>query len=185
MYVRTRCNHGWCAHVYAYYFEKDVAVQWVGDAGGHTHDWEHIVVFVQQQPNGGGEIPRLVAVSKHHGYVTLPLSPARVRWADDFHGSGLNGTHAKVVYHKDGGGTHCFRFARPKDDHVENDTGEWFRGALVDWETGFPGDTREMLKAHDFGRATLAMRNEETFRINLDKARGRYGLPGFDSGDDE
>ncbi|MFG2714198.1 NPP1 family protein [Streptomyces goshikiensis] len=38
-YSRQRCNSGWCVYLYDYYFEKDVAVQNVADAGGHVHDW--------------------------------------------------------------------------------------------------------------------------------------------------
>jgi len=28
VYVRSRCNNGYCVHIYDYYFEKDVAVRW-------------------------------------------------------------------------------------------------------------------------------------------------------------
>ncbi|KAK8124106.1 hypothetical protein PG999_004024 [Apiospora kogelbergensis] len=38
VYVRTRCNNGWCAYVYDYYFEKDTAVEHVADVGGHRHN---------------------------------------------------------------------------------------------------------------------------------------------------
>ncbi|KAH6707462.1 fibronectin type III domain-containing protein [Verticillium dahliae] len=38
---RQRCNSGWCAYMYDYYFEKDHA-----DIGAHKHDWEHIIVWV-------------------------------------------------------------------------------------------------------------------------------------------
>ncbi|KAF3352666.1 hypothetical protein VdG1_08832 [Verticillium dahliae VDG1] len=41
IYVRSRCNNGWCVHMYDYYFEADFG--W----GAHRHDWEHIAVWVQ------------------------------------------------------------------------------------------------------------------------------------------
>lgn len=47
------------------------------------------------------------------------------------------GTHAKIVYHKDGIRTHAFRFANADDDNIENAKGVWIRGALVGW-SGFP-----------------------------------------------
>ncbi|KAF3353829.1 3-phenylpropionate/cinnamic acid dioxygenase subunit alpha [Verticillium dahliae VDG1] len=39
VYSRQRCNSGWCAYMYDYYFEKDHA-----DIGAHKHDWEHIII---------------------------------------------------------------------------------------------------------------------------------------------
>ena len=55
---------------------------------------EHIVVFVQ------GDEAKIVAASAHGDYDTK--NAADVRW---------DGTHPKIVYHKDGGSTHAFRFA--------------------------------------------------------------------------
>jgi glutaredoxin len=48
-YSRQRCNSGWCAYMYDYYFEKDVKYQYSNVAdNGHRHDWEHIIVWVEQ-----------------------------------------------------------------------------------------------------------------------------------------
>ena len=175
VYVRTRCNNGWCAHLYAYYFEKDVGMLGVaGPGGGHTHDWEHIVVFVND------EGPQVVAVSQHSDYETKAASD--VRWHE--------GTHPKVVYHKQGTLTHCFRFANKGDDDIENHKGTWFFGALIDYYTGFPNDqVRERLLTHNFKSATLALKDSQ-FKSNLNKARdpsdgSQDMVPGFDSGKDE
>lgn len=75
----------------------------------------------------------------------------------------------KMVYHKDGASTHCFRFAFVDDDDIENHTGEWFQGPLVSYN-GFPGDIRDKLFAHDFGKATIAIKSD-TFSGNLDRAK--------------
>lgn len=40
-YSREKCNHYWCAYMYAYYSEMDYA----GWTGGHRHDWEHVIVW--------------------------------------------------------------------------------------------------------------------------------------------
>lgn len=165
VYVRTRCNHGWCAYLYDYYFEKDVAVQHVADAGGHRHDWEHIAVFVQD-----GSL-KVIAASKHGDYETKKASDVR-----------MDGDHPKIVYHKDGGTTHCFRFANSGDDKIENAKGTWFRGALVDYATGFPGNTRDTLMSHDFDHASIAIK-DSGFKENLDHARNDL-VPNFDSGSD-
>lgn len=49
----------------------------------------------------------------------------------------IAGTHPKIVYHKDGGGTHCFRIAGEADNDIENVKGVWFSSPLVGWN-GWP-----------------------------------------------
>jgi len=45
------------------------------------------------------------------------------------------GDHPRIVYHKDGPSTHCFRYAETPDvsSPAENHLGIWVRGALVDY----------------------------------------------------
>ncbi|KAI5860011.1 secreted protein [Durotheca rogersii] len=166
VYSRARCNNGWCAYMYDYYFEKDVAIANFPLDLGHTHDWEHIVVFVQNDE------AKYVAASQHGDYETKAASS--VRW---------EGTHPKMVYHKDGLSTHTFRFGNADDDNIENHTGRWFYGALVSYN-GFPSTSlRDQLFAHDFDKATIAIK-DGTFQSNLDKARKEF-ISGFDSGQDD
>ncbi|KAI0850034.1 necrosis inducing protein-domain-containing protein [Daldinia vernicosa] len=99
-----------CAFIYDYYFGKDVAVPYAIDAGGHRNEWEHVIVFVK---DGKAEY---VAVGIHGDFDTRKAED--VRWE--------NGTHPKVVYHKPGGSTHGWRFARKDDDNIENEKGVWF-----------------------------------------------------------
>jgi hypothetical protein len=139
MYARTRCDaNGWCAHMYGLYFEKDQSV--VGS--GHRHDWEHIIVWVKDSK------PEYVSVSQHGGFKTRPMS--EVRFQD---------THPKIVYHKDGGLTHDFRFATEGDEPPENDTHQWHFPALVSWN-GYPATVRDKLNNADFGSATAAFRDK-------------------------
>jgi hypothetical protein len=63
-----------------------------GIESGHRHDREHVVVWVE---NGTA---RYVSTSAHGRFVVT--AAAAVRW---------DGTHPKVVYHKDGAGSHAFR----------------------------------------------------------------------------
>lgn len=71
----------------------------------------------------------------------------------------FEGDHPKVVYHKDGGSTHCFRFADEGDEVVENHLGVWFRGPLVGYN-GFPSvEVRERLHGWNFGKADVALTN--------------------------
>ncbi|KAB5582999.1 necrosis inducing protein-domain-containing protein [Coniochaeta sp. 2T2.1] len=163
VYSRQRCNNGWCAYLYDYYFEKDVAIANFLDVG-HTHDWEHIVVWVK---DGRAQY---VGVSAHGKYEVK--AAADVRW---------DGEHPKVVYHKDGAGTHAFRFANAGDDKIENAKGVWFRGALVSYN-GFPARIRDQLFAHDFGGATIALKDSQ-FANNLNNAKPA-GIT-FDTGVDD
>jgi hypothetical protein len=153
VYVRQRCNsNGWCVYLYDYYFEKDVAIPNFLDPG-HTHDWEHIAVWTFN------ETPQYVAASQHGKY--------EIRAARDV---GWDGDHPKMVYHKDGVQTHCFRFADASDDRIENHKGVWFRGALVSYN-GFPSVAlRDMLFAHDFADATIAIK-DSTFSGNIIRAK--------------
>lgn len=151
-YSRTKCNHDWCAIMYASYFEKDQASLGGGSAG-HRHDWEHVVVWVHDDK------PEYVSTSKHGGF--------------DVHKQGdlpFEDTHPKVVYHKDGGSTHCFRAATDDDEPPENHEGSWQYPALVGWEDGYPEGVRDALTGHDFGSATLGIK-DDTFNGHLADAK--------------
>ena len=155
---RQRCNSGWCAYMYDYYFEKDTAIATGG--GGHTHDWEHILVFVPDERSSTHV--KWVCASAHGGWDCRRESD--VRWHD--------GEHPKMVYHKDQGATHAFRFANSDDDSIENHSGQWQIGDLVGWH-GFPSyDMHEKLLAHDFGDASFALKDgsfEPTLRSAMAK----------------
>ncbi|KAI1197334.1 necrosis inducing protein-domain-containing protein [Nemania serpens] len=166
VYSRARCNHRWCAYVYDYFFEKDVALANFPLDPGHRNDWEHIVVWVQDG------IAKYVAASMHGGYQVK--AAADVRW---------DGNHPKMVYHKDGLSTHAFRFGNTDDDNIENATGSWFYGPLVSWN-GFPSTSlRDKLSAYDFGSAGFALK-DSAFPGNLNTARATF-IPEFDINTDD
>lgn len=140
VYSRAKCNNGWCAYMYAYYFEKDQTVH--GPAGyGHKHDWEHIIVWVQDDQ------AKFVSVSQHSGYDIKPAGELQ-----------FEDSHPKVVYHKDGPGTHCFRFAKSDggDEPPENHYGNWRVTGLVGWDN-YPSGIRDTLGGADFGDATFKL----------------------------
>ncbi|KAK7909259.1 hypothetical protein PG985_015137 [Apiospora marii] len=188
VYARARCNHGWCAHMYAYYFEKDQSVH--GSCGvGHRHDWEHVTVWARE----GADRAAYVAVSQHKGWEVRDAADVR-----------FEGARPKVVYHQDGGLTHDFRFANEADDEVENHHGKWFvsapsiaiavysregdteernvpslfinadpsqSGALLSWN-GLPDTVRTALVNGDFGAAYLNFKDEGGFSNKLKDAKG-------------
>jgi necrosis inducing protein (NPP1) len=152
-YSREKCNNGWCAVMYASYFEKDQATDVLPI--GHTHDWEHVVVWVYNNQ------VEYVAVSQHSGYQLAARSDIR-----------FDGTHPKIVYHKDGASTHCFRFANTNDDPPENVTGGWFFPRLVGWE-GYPSGFRDKLMTADFGEATIKIDDGDfQYALGLTKPAG-------------
>ncbi|MFD5827613.1 NPP1 family protein [Lentzea sp. NPDC060358] len=141
-YSRSKCNNGWCAYMYALYFEKDQAVPGAGGpVTGHRHDIEHVVVWVSQATDS----PHWVSVSCHGDYKTYAYSQAA--W---------QGNHAKVVYHKDGPNTHCFRTARQSEE-PENHDRTWQYPPLVGWDN-FPPGFLDKLMTFDFGRASFDLR---------------------------
>ncbi|WP_394436395.1 NPP1 family protein [Streptomyces sp. SGAir0957] len=139
-YSRTKCNNGWCAILYGLYFEKDQAVAGSG-LGGHRNDWEHVVVWVHD-----GQAA-YVSTSAHGGFHVYPRD--QIRW---------DGTHPKIVYHKDGIGTHCFRPASANDEPPENHKGTWQFPTLVGWN-GYPAGLRDKLSAYDFGSANFGLKD--------------------------
>lgn len=150
-YSRTKCNNDWCAIVYASYFEKDQAALGGGSAG-HRHDWEHVVVWVHD------DRAEYVSTSNHGGFTVHKR--ADLPFED---------THPKVVYHKDGISTHCFRAANDNDEPPENHKGTWQYPPLVGWD-GYPDGLRSKLTGADFGSATLGIK-DDTFASHLAKAK--------------
>ncbi|MGP3971541.1 NPP1 family protein [Streptomyces sp. 6N223] len=151
-YARYTCNNGWCAIMYGLYFEKDQALAG-SSVGGHRHDWEHVVVWV---PEGQAEA-EYVATSAHGDFNVYGRD--QIQW---------DGTHPKIVYHKDGIGTHAFRPATTGDEPPENHEGAWQFPALVGWN-GYPGDLRDRLSQADFGSATFGLK-DGSFSTHLERA---------------
>lgn len=139
-YSRTKCNNGWCVVLYALYFEKDQAVAG-SSLGGHRHDWEHVAVWVKE---GRAEY---VSTSAHGKFGVHARD--QIRW---------DGTHPKIVYHKDGIGTHCFRPANTNDEPPENHYHSWQFPALVGWN-GYPAGLRDRLSSYDFGSAHFGLKD--------------------------
>ena len=83
-----------------------------------------------------------VSTSSHGSYTKHHHSAIR-----------FEGAHPKIVYHKDGAGTHGFRAANGNDEPPENDWGFWQFPTLVDWNR-MPGNLRDKLAGTDFGSAT-------------------------------
>ncbi|MFD8749640.1 NPP1 family protein [Kitasatospora sp. NPDC059577] len=160
-YARSKCNNGWCAIVYASYFEKDQTVQ---GSGGHRHDWEHVISWVKQSSNQ----VEYLSLTQHSSQATYPRSSVR-----------FDGSHPKVVYHKDGlpGLTHLFRLANNNDEPPENHYHNWRQPPIVDWN-GWPSTwLRDRLNNADFGSATIKTTDKDDRFRNLLNASKPAGIP--------
>ncbi|MDG9689911.1 NPP1 family protein [Streptomyces mutabilis] len=155
-YARAKCDNGWCAYMYGLYFEKDQALPG-SSLGGHRHDWEHVVVWVR---DGAVEY---VSTSNHGSFSVHARSAVR-----------FDGTHPKIVYHKDGISTHCFRLAGAGDEPPENHKGGWQYPTLVGWN-GYPAGVREKLSSYDFGSANFGLK-DGSFASHLAAAKPA-GIP--------
>jgi hypothetical protein len=149
-YSQSWCKNGWCAYVYALYFEKDQS----GPASGHRHDWESVVVFQKQ----GEERPRYLAASRHGGYSTHPINEVP-----------MDGNRVKVVYHKDGALTHAFRFAKWGETAEAWGDGGWDRPALVTMENMADTPRNQLWNSYWGGEANFPLTG--SLQSNINKAR--------------
>ncbi|MFJ5265074.1 NPP1 family protein [Streptomyces sp. NPDC088387] len=150
-YSRYKCNNGWCGILYGLYFEKDQALPGTS-LGGHRHDWEHVVVWVQDNQ------VKYVSTSNHGSFTVHNASAIR-----------FDGTHPKIVYHKDGISTHCFRAANSNDEPPENHKGTWQYPKLVGWN-GYPAGVRDKLSSYNFGSANFGLK-DSSFNSHLSGAK--------------
>lgn len=93
-----------------------------------------------------------VSTSNHGSFTVHAASDVR-----------FDGTHAKIVSHKDGIGTHDFRLANANDKHT------WQYPPLVGWN-GYPAGLRDRLSTYDFGSANFGLK-DATFVSHLTWAK--------------
>jgi hypothetical protein len=161
-YYRKQCieqdESSYCVHMYALYFLKDQVVAGA-DAFGHRNDWEFALVWVKN-----GVLTH--ASYSSHGNVTTTSK------ANLYFDAGAE-NNVKIVYHKDGGSTHAFRFAK-KDEKAENPEKKWVTPTLVDWYE-MKGDgnitnaaLRQQLNTYDYGKANCSF-NDKNFPKEIGK----------------
>ncbi|MBV7328547.1 RICIN domain-containing protein [Chloroflexi bacterium TSY] len=133
-----------CGHFYALYFKKDQTAD--GICCGHRHDWEHVAIWTTDGIITHG------SVSEHGGMNTRNVTDIP-----------FEGTHMKVVYHKDDGLTHAIRFAQP-GEIAENPTEGFVTPPLASWYS-LTGDAldnaamRERLNRFDYGSGILPIKD--------------------------
>ncbi|KXT16944.1 hypothetical protein AC579_7425 [Pseudocercospora musae] len=158
VYVRQRCNGGWCAYLYDYYAEMDNPPS-LSTVGGHRNEWEHVVVWTKySQTNELGwpadETISHVSTSAHGEFYTHKAKD--YSFADFGDGDGPN--HPLVVVHHKGALNASLRPAEYHDVEKgpENYTKKWVRGALVQMETIDKG-LKKALEDADWGGPNAAV----------------------------
>ncbi len=152
----------YCGHLFTLYFEKDQIFS--GIRSGHRHDWEHAVVWTRN------EVVTHASYSAHGDLFTKKAANLAFE----------NG-HVKIVYHKDGIGTHAFRFGGA-DEVAENPYGWFIIPDIVSWYEGY-GDNldnqelRRRLNRFNYGSANFPI-SDSKFRGNLNNFRPE-GFPEF------
>ncbi|MET4673516.1 hypothetical protein ABID94_006432 [Streptomyces sp. PvR018] len=107
-----------------------------------------------------------VSTTQHSTVKTYPRSQVR-----------FDGSHPKIVYHKDGASTHFFRLANGNDEPPENHYGNWRYPPIVDWN-GFPStELRDRLMNADFGAATIKVTDKDNRFRNLLNNSKPGGIP--------
>ncbi|EOD52252.1 putative necrosis- and ethylene-inducing protein 1 precursor protein [Neofusicoccum parvum] len=142
-YVRAKWHNGRFAIMYSWYFPKDHPNS--GDvAGGHRHDWENVVVFIDDP---AAATPTLIgaSASSHSGY-TKSDNPQR------------NGDRVMVEYFTN----------FPTNHELQFKTSEGADYALLDWDV-MTDAAKQALQNADFGSANVPFK-DGNFETKIEEA---------------
>ncbi|KAJ3469655.1 hypothetical protein MRS44_003720 [Fusarium solani] len=142
-YVRGAWHKGKFGLMYAWYFPKDQPN--AGNVvGGHRHDWENVVVWIDNPDNAN---PRIVGfAASGHGDYSRTTNPIR------------EGDKVKVEYFTQLGLNHALQMSNTRGDT------HW----LLQWES-MDARSRNALQNANFGKANVPFKDGNFFN-NLDKA---------------
>ena len=152
VYTRnTRINNNTHAVMYAYYFPKDNGL--IVPSIGHRHDWEHVIVFIENLGNEAREEIVGAAYSAHGG-VSVTTNPNR------------DGKHIYINYDFNGSVTHSFTEGREgsNNNHV-----------LISYNR-IPQAAKDTLNNQNFGSAIVPFRNSgDRFNSRIQQAADALG----------
>ncbi|KAJ4985134.1 necrosis inducing protein [Stagonosporopsis vannaccii] len=143
IYARAAWHRGKFAIMYAWYFPKDQPIP--GNvAGGHRHDWESVVVWIDNPANANPRI--LGSAASGHGSYKKTTNPNR------------QGNNVKIEYFTSFPTNHELQFT--------NTVGRSYW--ISDWDR-MPAAAKDALTNTNFGSANVPFKPSNFF-ANLDKA---------------
>ncbi|UUZ80505.1 NPP1 family protein [Paenibacillus sp. P26] len=144
VYSRSAWYNGQWAIMYSWYFPKDEPSTGIG----HRHDWEAIVVFIDNPANVNPKVKSL-AYSEHGQFYK--------EWPSSLN---MNGDHPKVGYSS----------VWPLDHSLDFRNVVGGTQPLITWED-LSSEARESLNNADFGKASVPFKDKNNdFWRNLEKA---------------
>jgi hypothetical protein len=170
------------AHIYAVYFPKDGASPY--GAGGHRHDWEHVIVWTRDLEVSA------VTFAQHSGWYTMPRDRIRLQGE---HPVVFVGRAKHGMYHGRNRGPGSFWDGICYFCDTRQDPGlPWFAPDLLVDVDSLPEHSRALLGLRLWDRANSPFR-DDVFRANArtidggDSCRGlgclckaaKRGCPGF------
>eukprot|EP00924_Labyrinthula_sp_SR-Ha-C_P001609 maker-scaffold_18-snap-gene-3.1-mRNA-1 protein AED:0.01 eAED:0.01 QI:532/1/1/1/1/1/2/39/246 len=150
-------GHKYCAHLYVLYFEKD---QLFNGSGGHRHDFEDVAIWTKDGVVTHGSYSA-------HGKLTT-------KEAKDIP---KEGKHLRIVYHKEGIGSHALRFAS-SDEKIENPYGRFVTPTIISWyeassEEVSNAEYRRLMNGFDYGGANFEIKDSRFLnRVNGNRPNG-------------
>ncbi|KAE8159773.1 necrosis inducing protein [Aspergillus tamarii] len=142
-YVRGGWHNGRYGIMYAWYMPKDMPNSGVS-AGAHRHDWENVVIWVNNPANNNPTL--LGGAASGHGSYKKTDNPPR------------EGDRPKVEYFTNFPTNHELQFTNTLGRDLP----------LIAWES-LPEAARQGLESAEFGKATVPFK-DSTFEGNLAKA---------------
>ncbi|KAH7051028.1 putative necrosis and ethylene inducing peptide 1 precursor [Macrophomina phaseolina] len=137
-YTATYARGGWYkgryAIMYSWFMPKDQIVDGGGNAG-HRHDWENVVIVIDNPANGN---PRVwgAGASGHGGYKAYPAPQMR------------DGNRLQVEYFTNFPQSHQVQFKTSPGRDI------W----MADW-ADLPAPARDALQSANFGKANVPFKN--------------------------
>jgi hypothetical protein len=150
----------YCGVMYAYYFEKD---QFLFFAGGHRHDWEHVMMWVKMPNYNMSQVTsQFLTVSAHGDYTHHDLrSNPSIKTKND--------RRAHVYYHRIEG---FFTNGMAAISNSSYEADEYV--SYTSWNS-LTSAQRNTLDTHDFGSATLRL--NDTHFTNIMRNNTPPGWP--------
>lgn len=156
------------------YYAKIFSIYTVKDLPNHSHDLEHVVLWIKENKQNNSFSVDEVGVSAHGKLPTKVVKdvPKLSRYSDD-----PDFNTFTIVYHKDGGSTHALRNSKSvkmdefnityNDEGAENPTEKWWSPAKLINVDYTSDEFKSALASANWGSATSELKTDDAARSFL------------------